>query len=393
MIPLPDSPLLTDARQTALLDTSKRAASGIFVYFVLWVAISLVTGLYNLYPGWVIGNAAVLLLNALTRTWLHRRLPLMVETRFRLAHNLFVVLTLANALQWGLLTAIGIAQDPMRATEIPMLLASCGIAAGGTTALAINPIILYLFPTSVLLPAGIALLMDRSPEHTLIAVLAAIFTLYIARSSRVVHTDYWNALGNRRLLEERARELERISVTDALTQLRNRLFFDAQFELEWKRAFRQRTALTILLLDLDHFKQVNDSYGHAFGDLCLQEVAKVLAHEVSRSGDVLARYGGEEFIVMLSNTAEDGASVVAERLLQSVRAIDLKFGGERVPVTCSIGIASGIPVAADRGFRLINEADKALYRAKQGGRDRIVVASASMIDTLTFTAARVARDA
>lgn len=392
MIPLPDSPLLPDARQTALLDTSKRAASGIFVYLVLWVAISLVSGLYGLFPGWVTVNSALLLVNALARTWLHRHLPDLVERRFRLAHNLFVALTLANALQWGLLTAVGIVDDSMQATEIPMLLASCGIAAGGTTALAINPIILYLFPTAILLPAGVALLVDRTPEHTLIAVLAGIFTLYIARSSRVVHTDYWNALGNRRLLEERARELERISVTDALTQLRNRLFFDAQFELEWKRAFRQRSALTVLLLDLDHFKQINDSYGHAFGDLCLQEVARVLSHEVSRSGDVLARYGGEEFIIMLSNTADDGAAVVAERLLQAVRDLNVRFGGERVPVTCSIGVASGIPVAADRGFRLINEADKALYRAKQAGRDRIMVASASMIDTLTFTAARAARE-
>jgi diguanylate cyclase (GGDEF)-like protein len=226
----------------------------------------------------------------------------------------------------------------------------------------------------------------------LFAVLTTIFAAYIARSSRVVHTDYWNALGNRRLLEERALELERISVTDALTQLRNRLFFDAQFELEWKRAFRQRTALTVVLLDLDHFKQINDTYGHAFGDLCLREVAKVLGAEVSRSGDVLARYGGEEFIVLLSNTADNGAAVVAERLLQAVRTVDVRFGGVAVPVTCSIGVASGIPVAADRGFRLINEADKALYRAKQSGRDRIVFASPSMIDTLTFTAVRSARE-
>jgi diguanylate cyclase (GGDEF)-like protein len=232
----------------------------------------------------------------------------------------------------------------------------------------------------------------HTPGHFLYAALAIIFTLYIVRASRVVHTDYWNALGNRKLLEDRASELEVLSVTDALTQLRNRLYFDAQFELEWKRAFRQRSALTIVLLDLDHFKRINDGYGHAFGDLCLQEASKVLAAEVSRSGDVLARYGGEEFIVLLSNTADNGAAVVAERLLQAVRSIEVKFGGERVPVTCSIGVASGIPVTADRGFRLINEADKALYQAKQSGRDRIVFASPAMIDTMTFTAVRSARE-
>ena len=392
MIPLPDSPLLPDARQTALLDASKRTVSGIFVYFSLWIAITGVSGIYASHPVWVTANAIMLLVNALSRTWLHRHLPELVESRFRRVYRLFVGLTLINACQWGLLTAASIVDESMQAIEMPMLLAACGIAAGGTTAMAINPILLYLFPTGIMLPPIVALLANPSPQHTLIGVLAVIFSLYIARSSQVVHTDYWNALGNRRLLEERARELERISVTDALTQLRNRLFFDAQFELEWKRAFRQRAALTILLLDLDHFKQINDSYGHGFGDLCLQEVAKVLAAEVSRSGDVLARYGGEEFIVLLSNTATDGAAVVAERLLQAVRAVELRFGGEPVAVTCSIGVASGIPVAADRAFRLINEADKALYRAKQAGRDRIVFASPSMIDTLTFTAVRVARD-
>ncbi|MFX9626897.1 hypothetical protein ABTU79_19885, partial [Acinetobacter baumannii] len=93
----------------------------------LWVAISLVSGLYSRFPAWVIGNASVLLLNALARTWLHRHLASFVETRFRLAHHVFVVLTLANALQRGLLTAVGIVKDSMQATEIPMLLASCGI--------------------------------------------------------------------------------------------------------------------------------------------------------------------------------------------------------------------------------------------------------------------------
>jgi diguanylate cyclase (GGDEF)-like protein len=362
-----------DLKQRALLDTSKRAHAGIFLYLILWLVIGAVSGLVRSFPGWVLGNAAVMAVIALVRLRLNRNLPQLVRSHFPRAHNAFVVLTLFNALQWGLLTAASIEYAPFRIIETPMLLAACGIAAAGTTALTINALIRYLFPLLTILPAGMALLRHLNGIHVLIAVQVVVFLPYIVRATRVVHADYWNALRSQRLLEERAHELEVISTTDALTRLRNRLYFDAQFQIEWKRAFRHRCMLAVLLLDLDHFKRINDGYGHAFGYHCLREVARVLSAEVTRSGDVLARYGGEEFIVMLSDTDSEGAQVVAQRLLESVRGIVLEFGGERVSVSCSIGVAATMPVSADRGDRLINDADAALYQAKLAGRDRVVL--------------------
>jgi diguanylate cyclase (GGDEF)-like protein len=280
-----------------------------------------------------------------------------------------------------MLVTTSIIFEPLRSIEFAMLLGTCGIAAGGTMAFAVNPVILRLFPVVILLPAGVTMLIDSSSQHTLTAVMTCIFVFYITRASQAVHDDYWRALRNQHLLEDRARELERISATDTLTQLRNRMYFEAQFEAQWRRAFRQRGALAVLLLDLDHFKQINDEYGHAFGDSCLKEVAKVLTPAVSHPDDVLARYGGGEYIVLLSNADADGARIVADRLMQAVRKLELPFGEERIHLTCSIGTAATRPISADRAYRLINEAGKALSQAKQDGRDRFVVFNGMLSDT------------
>ncbi len=124
------------------------------------------------------------------------------------------------------------------------------------------------------------------------------------------------------------------------------------------------------MVDLDHFKRLNDTYGHIFGDACLQQVAAVLQREVKREIDLVARYGGEEFVVLLPDTDAAGARRVGEILRQAIECIEIDHDGEAVRLTASIGGASLVPERETDASLLLKQADDALYRAKETGRNR-----------------------
>jgi len=167
-------------------------------------------------------------------------------------------------------------------------------------------------------------------------------------------------------LNEARDRLEAISLQDALTGIANRRCFDQTLELEWNRAVRSQSPLSLIMLDVDHFKSINDLHGHPYGDTVLTQVAAALRAALPRSGDLLARYGGEEFAVILVAIDHDRSQIVATRMLQAVQNLDLLHG----PITISAGIAScHSPHAGDKEL-LIQAADEALYSAKNHGRNR-----------------------
>jgi diguanylate cyclase (GGDEF)-like protein len=166
-------------------------------------------------------------------------------------------------------------------------------------------------------------------------------------------------------------ELELVANTDRLTGIANRHLFDRLLEQEWNRHGRERQPLSLLLLDVDHFKQYNDTHGHLAGDSCLMEVARAIESGLQRSSDLPARFGGEEFVVLLPNTDSRGGLAVAERIQKTLRERCRQRSQEAAPefVTASIGIASLQPRQGQRPERLLALADAALYRAKAAGRD------------------------
>lgn len=167
-------------------------------------------------------------------------------------------------------------------------------------------------------------------------------------------------------------ELERLTRIDGLTGLGNRRYFDEYLTAEWKRCQRTQSPLSVLMIDVDHFKRYNDAYGHLAGDDVLKQVARVIQESSTRSTDLAARFGGEEFVVILTDVPQAGASHVAERMVQGVRDLNIAHGTDRV--TISVGVATAWPDSEGDPARLVNAADLALFRAKNEGRNRLVFA-------------------
>lgn len=177
-------------------------------------------------------------------------------------------------------------------------------------------------------------------------------------------------------LRKQADMLEALSYIDGLTHVYNRRRFDAALLAEWQRGRRLSRPLAIVMIDFDHFKALNDHYGHGTGDACLQQGATALATSLRRPTDLLARYGGEEFVALLPDTNLAGACVMAETMRQAIKALRLRheYSPTAGHVTISLGVASMTPTAACEARQLLQLADRALNRAKIEGRDRIGVA-------------------
>ena len=178
-------------------------------------------------------------------------------------------------------------------------------------------------------------------------------------------------VGNQIKILQLIRSVERLSLEDQLTGIPNRRSFDRQINREWKRAARENTSLSVLLMDIDRFKAYNDTYGHQQGDVALQSFAKVLEKTLKRPGDFGARWGGEEFIALLSNTDLKSALDIAEQIRKNTEAAEIPcFNGLITKVTVSIGVNTHIPGDNNTIDSLISGADSALYAAKNKGRNR-----------------------
>jgi len=176
-----------------------------------------------------------------------------------------------------------------------------------------------------------------------------------------------------RELSEANKALEALSTIDGLTGVKNRRYFDNAYKIEWKRSHRDRLPLSILMIDIDHFKAVNDKYGHLAGDDCLRAIAQTIKTKVRRPPDAVARYGGEEFTVILPSTPMAGAIHVAESIRKAIEKMAVSFEEGTINLTVSIGVATLTPEDINNPEVIISSADNAMYQAKKNGRNQISV--------------------
>jgi two-component system chemotaxis family response regulator WspR len=195
---------------------------------------------------------------------------------------------------------------------------------------------------------------------------------------------YWNQLrrddadralrqSQQQLLEANL-ELQRLTNVDALTGVSNRKHFNEYIEMEWKRAIRDQSSLSVLMIDVDDFKRYNDTYGHLAGDEVLRTVAEATRKSLGRSADLAARFGGEEFVIILPATSLEGTKAVGEKLCRSVENLQVPHSASTIGgfLTVSVGGASTIPQLGDSFLALMETADVALYEAKKSGKNRVV---------------------
>jgi diguanylate cyclase (GGDEF)-like protein len=175
-----------------------------------------------------------------------------------------------------------------------------------------------------------------------------------------------------RLEEVFQRQMYESALRDSLTKLFNRKHFNDLLEKEFAYAIRHNAPLSLLFVDVDHFKKINDTFGHPAGDFVLAEVSGILA-SIIRSEDIIARFGGEEFCVLCRGTDTDGARLLAERLRREVAERRFVYGGKIIPVTVSVGAAVMPDPTITQYSLLLAAADKALYEAKRSGRNRVVL--------------------
>ncbi len=193
----------------------------------------------------------------------------------------------------------------------------------------------------------------------------------VAQRTKELEKVNWHLLEEMAKREMVERKLEKLSRIDGLTNVANRRVFDESLEQEWQIAIHSAEPLSLIMLDIDHFKNYNDNYGHQCGDDCIKGIASVLQETLSRPRDLLARYGGEEFAVIMPETDAEGAHKVAEKLLEAIHGLDIihEHSSAAALVTASAGVASIVPKEKLDSKLIVSQADKALYFAKHSGRN------------------------
>jgi len=353
------------AREVA--DTRQRVTLGGLFYLAGWIVVGGFASVYARHAllGGVIASAFLVL--AALRVMI--RVPAAGapadEQQVWLDRQWMVVL--ATAALWGAVLTWALLDPAFLPARPAALLCSIAYATAYAHNFSMRRDRALLGIVLIYLPAPALLALD--PQATATAVTMAVYFIYVLSILFRSHGEYEHRLDMDEALRRQRDQYEQLSRTDPLTGLANRRHFGVVLEQLSTQSLRAQSPLTLLVLDIDHFKRINDEHGHDAGDACLVRFAERMDLVFRMPGVHLARLGGEEFAVLLPGTGAAGAMIVAERIVQDVR------GGLwlKRPVTASVGAAAVLP--GDDPNRLVARADAALYAAKRAGRDRALFQS------------------
>ena len=334
---------------------------GIFIKFVplivliVWFVFQILLAVYRYY------NAMMF------KTYLAQRTPEKIEQN----EVYFMLSNVFQAGMWTISSVLSIVYAPQ-----PYELVSLILTIGIITAAALSMSSLYkaylVFFFSMIIPQIIIMICYAEHQHIGLVVLIFIYIPATILLSRAIYNSRLSSIEAHDELEKSVDELHRLSIMDNLTNIYNRRYF---FEMSNKliaTAAREKKAVSLLMLDIDFFKQVNDSYGHQAGDFILVELVKEI-ETMTRKSDVFARIGGEEFTILLNNTSLKGAQVIAEKMRIKIENKVFSYNNASIDITISIGI-SELTALNTSIEDLYKQADKQLYSAKNNGRNRVSVA-------------------
>lgn len=324
---------------------------------------------------WVI-SISVILVFRLIVAWLSKKNILNSDLGFSLlVISGFILGTSMGYAFWLYFFEMNITEQTL------LLLFLVGLIAGSTSTMVSSRTSFITFITPIFLPVMMRYLEDNTTASKIIAISLAVyigFLIMVYTTNRKLIIDNITLLLQQRQLNiELARfnqKLNVASITDDLTGLANRRYFQERLIADWNRAKRAKIPLSLMIIDIDYFKESNDRYGHLYGDECLKEIGRTIGSLVRRKTDLAVRYGGDEFIILHFNTSIEESVKFANRLMTAIDKLKLK--NENSPIipfiSLSIGVANMTPETHDNYETLFERADKALYQAKKKGRNCVV---------------------
>jgi diguanylate cyclase (GGDEF)-like protein len=348
-------------------DLIARSIPGSLLVLLLWACVAWLVDSRNgdaVTAQWLVNFSLILIVSLGIRWYLiyfaRKNITNTKVCRFYITLGLAV-----GCLAWGVMAACSYLETPLFVHQDLILFATVGLSAGGAVSFSASRFYTYVYVLCMLIPilfVELFIVEQMIPEKVTTVIIYIIGLLWVTVNSS---KEYMSArVSNIQLLE--------MSHTDGLTGVKNRRYFDSQLEEELQRARRTDGRIALLIIDIDHFKKVNDEHGHVIGDQCLIAVAHSLKNSVHRISDTVARYGGEEFAIIIANTDAGDCLKIAERIRAAVENIQVLVNDVAVPLTISIGVTQCevVDVQSDP-VSLLSAADTALYQAKKQGRNQV----------------------
>jgi diguanylate cyclase (GGDEF)-like protein len=349
------------------IDFINRSKPGLVVYAFAWLVIIFGTDFfyYHATASWWL-SAVLFLISALRYAHV-----LLTNKMYEKSPGLWMaicrVMVMAHAAFWSTVFVLSIVNPEFSILTIPMIMIATMIGGAAVASMKPKFMLTQSYLAVLLLPAALA--SFYTPEYRFLAGMIVSYWLYSIAIGLRFYKEYVRTLNIEQELLNKQQELELLSKTDSLTKIYNRHYFEDCFEYQWQLAVRHGTDMALLMIDIDHFKSINDKHGHVFGDECLVHAAEVIRNSAKRNTDMVVRYGGEEFVLILPDTKQEAAVKLAELIRHNIEQSEFEYAGKHQKVTASIGVSVMQPKQYSSPTVLLQKADQALYHAKSNGRN------------------------
>ncbi len=353
-------------------DIAKRSITGSYIYLVIWFSIIIPHKFYARSPEICLWLTLTLIILAAVRIGLILNFNWIYQKSTKLWKILFFAVIWLVALVWGSFCALTFFLPEFGYMSLALIVATAGLTGGGVSALVPNRLLTLGLLTAYLAPGGFVLLTSDT-YNVSVGIIFLVYWIGMYAVTKNQHREYWQGLEASFLLKEHAVGLEQLNTLDGLTGLKNRAFFDRSLKQDMKRAVRIQSHMSLLFIDIDYFKKINDVHGHLVGDECLRRISSLLKKLIRRETDTVARYGGEEFAVILPNNNREQALIQAEKIRHEVEVMKASpIRGIQIALTVSLGVSSIVPEFGASEEAFIEQADNNLYKAKHNGRNQVV---------------------
>lgn len=348
-------------------DLERRTLNGAYIYLLGWLAIGTGTDFYLTESKLFYSIATALSLFGISRLVFYRYSHHIKKRSSRLWWGILTANVVLPCMLYSTIFALSMFVPSFAPLMLYIFMAIFALISSGTLTYALNRNLYRAYlAANTLIPIVIVPIFATSIEAKLEAGVLVFYTIYMLFQGQQLNKEY-------QLKIEQAHALKELSTKDGLTGLYNRRHFDQYLDYIWQYQMELAQSLTIVLVDIDHFKRVNDQYGHPAGDATIKLLADTMKEVFYKEADVIARIGGEEFAVIIPDITQNHAYELTERLREVIEKLTIVHQDAAFSVSISAGIAGKVPSADFRSDSLLNNADKALYKAKASGRNLSVL--------------------